>query len=314
MQVNLYPHDFLLDSPLTVEYILKAMLKIGEFSQLSQVTVKTLHHYDEMGLLKPAHIDPFTNYRYYTVEQLPRVHRIMALKELGLSLEQIGLMLDEDMSTDQIRGMLRLKQAEAQQQMRETQRQLAMIEFRLRMIEAETNFPHLDVVVKQLEPMHYLSIFVPRPASQTAAMSHMKTTAQALKRAIADGTIKHTGATYDVFHGETILPFESPERSDRQHEIRLGVTEEQEAVILDGVGTFTVKEEPTVKTAFTLLLSDEDNSSISAAEKVTLMRRLSIAQGYQPYDLVRYFHLRGPLHTLNRDEFVLEAQLPVKSG
>ena len=68
------------------------MLKIGEFSQLSQVTVKTLHHYDEIGLLKPAHIDRFTNYRYYTVEQLPRIHRIMALKELGLSLEQIGLM------------------------------------------------------------------------------------------------------------------------------------------------------------------------------------------------------------------------------
>lgn len=66
------------------------MIKIGEFSQLSQVTVKTLHHDDEMGLLKPAHIDAFTNYRYYTVEQLPRINRIMALKELGLTLEQIA--------------------------------------------------------------------------------------------------------------------------------------------------------------------------------------------------------------------------------
>jgi DNA-binding transcriptional MerR regulator len=113
------------------------MLKIGEFSQLAQVTVKTLHHYDEIGLLKPAHIDTFTKYRYYTLEQLPRVHRIMALKDLGLSLEQISLMLREEMPNDQIRGMLRLKQAEAQQQMRDVQQQLALIEFRLHMIERD---------------------------------------------------------------------------------------------------------------------------------------------------------------------------------
>ena len=61
------------------------MLKIGEFSRLSQVTIKTLHHYDELGLIKPAHTDPISNYRFYTVEQLPRIHRIMALKEMGLS-------------------------------------------------------------------------------------------------------------------------------------------------------------------------------------------------------------------------------------
>ncbi len=66
------------------------MLKIGEFAQLSQVTIKTLHHYSDIGLFEPAHVDPWTNYRYYTIEQLPRIHRIMALKEAGLSLDQIG--------------------------------------------------------------------------------------------------------------------------------------------------------------------------------------------------------------------------------
>ena len=62
------------------------MLKIGEFSRLSQITVKTPHHYDELGLIKPVHIDPVTNYRFYTIQQLTCIHRIMALKELGLSL------------------------------------------------------------------------------------------------------------------------------------------------------------------------------------------------------------------------------------
>ena len=54
------------------------MFKIGEFSKFSQVTVKTLRYYDQIGLLKPAEIDRFTGYRYYSASQLPRLHRILA--------------------------------------------------------------------------------------------------------------------------------------------------------------------------------------------------------------------------------------------
>lgn len=134
------------------------MLKIGEFSKLSQVTVKTLHHYDEIGLLKPVKIDPFTNYRYYSVDQLPRVHRIMALKDLGLSLEQIGLMLNNDIPVEQIRGMLHLKQAESQQRMREERERLQRIEFRLNMIDIEGQMPDLDVIIKEIPALYALTL------------------------------------------------------------------------------------------------------------------------------------------------------------
>jgi DNA-binding transcriptional MerR regulator len=63
------------------------MLKIGNFSKLSQVSVKTLHYYDQIGLLRPAKIKRFTGYRYYTIDQLPRLNRILALRDLGFSLE-----------------------------------------------------------------------------------------------------------------------------------------------------------------------------------------------------------------------------------
>ncbi len=66
------------------------MLKIGDFSRLSRVSVKALRYYDELGLLKPVEIDRFTGYRYYSVAQLPRLHRILVFKELGFSLEQIA--------------------------------------------------------------------------------------------------------------------------------------------------------------------------------------------------------------------------------
>jgi DNA-binding transcriptional MerR regulator len=278
------------------------MLKIGEFSRLGQVIVKTLHYYDNWGLLHPAHIDQDNGYRFYTVDQLPRLHRIMALKELGLSLEQIGPMLDEDVPIEQIRGMLRLKQAEIQQQMGEAQKQLSMVEFRLRMVEAEFAFPDLDVVIKSLEPMRALSVFI-KPHHTMEGM------AKALTDAFDQGIIRSTGVFIDVFHGETIIPLESPELKERQHEILLGVEPSQESITIKDIGHLTVRDEPDIETAATLILTNGDQGS--KFEKVALLLRWAVAHGYKPRGLVRYLHHRGPIHTLNRDEFVIEAQLAV---
>ncbi len=110
------------------------MLKIGEFSQLAQVTVRTLHHYDDLGLLKPAHIDPQSDYRYYTIEQLPRLNRIVALKDLGLSLDQIAHLLDCAVSAEELRGMLELRQADIAQHIATEQATLARVAARLRLI------------------------------------------------------------------------------------------------------------------------------------------------------------------------------------
>lgn len=289
------------------------MLKIGEFSRLSQVTIKTLHHYDDLGLLKPVRIDPVTNYRFYTVEQLPRIHRIMALKEMGLSLEQIGILLEKELSTEEMRGMLHFKQAEIQQEMREAQRQLAMVEFRLRMIEAEINFPELDVVMKRLEAMRFLSFFAGPHATVEEGLAHRERVAGIIRKAITDGVIKHTGVSIDVFHGETIIPFISPDLHERQHEILLGVIESQKAVALEGIGQLTVRDEPAVETAATLFL-EANGDPRGYVEQSTLLRRWAIMHGYHPHELMRFFHHRGPLQTNEGAEFIIEAQLPVDTG
>jgi DNA-binding transcriptional MerR regulator len=90
------------------------VLKIGDFSQLDQVSVRTLHHFDERGLLKPAEIDDWTGYRFYSVEQLPKLNRILALKGLGFSLDQIGRLIEDDAPAEQLRGMLALLVMEVQ--------------------------------------------------------------------------------------------------------------------------------------------------------------------------------------------------------
>ena len=69
------------------------MLKIGDFSKLSRVSVRMLRYYDEIGLLKPAEIDRFTDYRYYSEAQLPTVCRITALRDMGFGLADICAIL-----------------------------------------------------------------------------------------------------------------------------------------------------------------------------------------------------------------------------
>src|SRR5215469_15236999 len=103
------------------------MFKIGEFSRLVQIPVPTLRFYDQVGLLKPVEVDRSSGYRYYSASQLPRVHRILALKGLGFSLEQIALVLAEGLSPEQMRGMLRLRHAQISQQLAEAQSQLAEV-------------------------------------------------------------------------------------------------------------------------------------------------------------------------------------------
>jgi DNA-binding transcriptional MerR regulator len=72
------------------------MFRIGDFSRLARVTIKTLHHYDEAGLLQPKHVDRQSGYRYYDASQLPTLQRILLLKDLGFSLEQIRNLLNAD--------------------------------------------------------------------------------------------------------------------------------------------------------------------------------------------------------------------------
>jgi DNA-binding transcriptional MerR regulator len=127
------------------------MFKIGDFSKLSCVSVKTLRYYDELGLLKPAHVDHFTGYRYYSADQLPRLNRILALKDLGFSLEQTLRLLEGALVPAQMRDILRMKQAELHQHVQDEQARLVRVEAGLRLIEQEDTMPEYDVVLKRIE-------------------------------------------------------------------------------------------------------------------------------------------------------------------
>jgi DNA-binding transcriptional MerR regulator len=133
------------------------VLKIGDFSTLTQVSVKTLRYYDEMGLLRPLHVDAASGYRYYSASQLPRLHRILALKDFGFSLDEIAKAIDDGVTPEQLRGMLMLREAEQQARVREEQDRLSRLRARLRLIEQEGQMAK-DVVIKEIAPQWMASV------------------------------------------------------------------------------------------------------------------------------------------------------------
>ncbi len=128
------------------------MLKIGEFSKLAEVSVKTLRYYDDLGLLRPNWVDRYTGYRYYTLQQLPRLNRILALKDLGFPLDQIARLLREDLPPGELQRLMRLRKAELEQQVEMEQARLARVAARLHQIELEGRAPRYEVLVKRVAP------------------------------------------------------------------------------------------------------------------------------------------------------------------
>ena len=124
------------------------MFSIGEFARLGGVSIRTLRHYDEIGLLRPATVDPDTGYRGYSAAQLGQINRIIALKELGLSLGQIRRLLD-GVTVSELRGMLLLRRAQLEHEVDQHKNQLTGVEARLSSIAKEDGMPD-DIVAKTI--------------------------------------------------------------------------------------------------------------------------------------------------------------------
>lgn len=131
------------------------MFRIGDFSRIARVSARLLRFYDEIGLLAPARADPSTGYRYYAIEQLGTLNRILVLKSLGLSLEEIAPILASQVGPEQLRAMLELRQADARREMAEQARRLREIELRIAQIELEGRMD-LDDVIVRAEPARLL--------------------------------------------------------------------------------------------------------------------------------------------------------------
>ena len=133
------------------------MFKIGEFSKLTQVSIRMLRHYDEVGLLKPAKIDTFTNYRLYTAEQIPTLNKIIFLRDLGFSITEITTAL-KTWHDDTINQALTRKRFEIENSIQVAQEKLAKMDQAEQDILQKKIAIHYNVTIKSVPSYQVLSL------------------------------------------------------------------------------------------------------------------------------------------------------------
>ena len=131
------------------------MLKIGDFSKLSRISIRMLRHYDEIGLLKPEVVDDLSGYRYYGVSQLPLAERIQVLKSMGFGLAVIGEILEKYDDPRAIEEFLLVKRRELEEQERLTKERLQVLDNTIRWLRKDGNLMNYEVTLKT--PQRYVA-------------------------------------------------------------------------------------------------------------------------------------------------------------
>lgn len=207
------------------------MYGIGTVARLAQVSARTLRHYDEIGLLKPAYVDAATGYRHYTPDQVLRLHRILVLRDLGVPLSEVGRLIDDDVTVEQLRGILLLRRAEARDRLTTQIEQLRRVELRLAQLERGPMTGY-DVIVKRLEPMRVVAL-----SEDITGVDEITETGgrmwQRLEAALDERDIAHDGLSYMLYE-DTGNP-DRPMRMTTALPIPAGVT-----ITDDGLSTVDI--------------------------------------------------------------------------
>lgn len=224
------------------------LFKIGDFSQLCRVPVSTLRYYADIGLLEPKHIDIFTSYRYYSVEQLPKLNRILALRDLGFTLEQIKQFLDDDLSVDTLQGMMLMKQAEIEQTIEHEQKRLRGVAARIDQIAKEGKMPEQEVILKDILTQHVLSVREVVPNKEHIAIRLEKTCG-----AVFGQGIEASGVPLIIYH--------DPEYKDVDLDIEIVLPTDKpvsQSIPIDEERQATSRELPDIQAACIIHIGDYD--------------------------------------------------------
>ncbi len=278
------------------------MFKIGDFSQMGQVSIRTLRLYDELGLLRPAQIDKFTSYRFYTIEQLPRLNRILALKDLGLSLEQIGDLLKRDLPVDQLRGMLMLKQVEIERQMQDMQQQMRRVAARLKQIEQEGQPPQYEVVIKSIEAQTILSArgIVPTLGDMVGIRCHLY---EDIYHWLNDHAVRALEPEMAIYHNSEYV--------EQDIDMEAAIPIDSAAAVRLGDGHIVVRELPAVETMATVIhRGDMWDVGLAMTALYTWIGQHGYASN-GPYRELHLFWRELEVETAQFADITLEMQVPI---
>ena len=274
------------------------MFRIGEFSRIARVSGRLLRYYDSIGLLSPRRIDPATGYRYYAADQLTRLNRILALKELGLSLEQVARMVDDKISTDEIRGMLMLKKAQLERSLSEEAARLRHIESRLRQIDEEGRLNDYDIVVKSAATQPYLAVRRAFPTMDDAVAT-LRDVARAITARVPES----------IRDALVVVAYSDFEEEDLDLEIGVALTRPtNKSVVLPDRSKMMMTELPAVDSLATAVRRGPSYQSHLAFGALGLWME---ANGYRIAGPSREVFLELPFQKPDQEDTVMEIQFPV---
>jgi len=270
------------------------MFIIGDFARHGRVSVRMLRHYDATGLLRPAHVDPASGYRYYTAAQLARLNRIIALKDLGFTLQQVRDILDEKVGAEELRGMLRLRQVELESALAAARARLVQVESRLRAIESEGHMPTNDVVIKTVPAVRVAELTATAASFEPDAIGPViGPLYDELFRCLGSAGITPTGPGVAYYE-------DAPEGCGR---ISVHAAVQVAAPLQDGA--FRVLDLPSLDEAATIVHRGSMDTVLPTAQ---ILARWTDANGYRSNGYPREVNLECPE---NRDDWVTELQAPV---
>ncbi len=275
------------------------MFSIGDFAKLGRVSVRMLRHYDALGLLTPAEVDPSSGYRYYAADQLGRLNRVIALKDLGFTLQQVQSILDDRLDVAELRGMLRLRRAQLEAQLAADTARLVGVEARLRTIEREGHMTTEDVVLK---PVPALRIAELTATAAGYGPEHIGPVIGPLYPRLGQGLmaagIRPTGPAIAYYEPD-------PAESDDAVTVHAGMPV---SAVPTGPVDFVVRELPAIQAA-TLV---HHGSMDDVMPSLQALARWIEDNGYRPVGFHREVYL--DYHPDKADQGVTELQVAVERG
>ena len=267
------------------------MLKIGDFSKLSRVSIRMLRHYDDIGLLKPAEIDDFTGYRYYREDQLFIVARITALKDMGFALADIVRILEIYDDKEKLDGFLTARQNELAQQAKEMEYKLMLLDTARKRLRKEQRMS-FDVTVKTIPERYAATVrmVVPHYEDEGMAWSMM-------------GECKEPLVPDDPCYA--IAEFLDNEFKEENVEIIVSMAVKGRHQDTEHV---KFKVLPAVKVASCVIKGSYDQMGEAYATVASWIK----ANGYKMNGPMFNIYHVGPVQTQNPNEYVTEACFPVE--
>ncbi len=269
------------------------MLKIGEFSKLSRVSVRMLRHYDEIGLLKPAEIDRFTDYRYYREDQLPTACRIAMLKDMGFSLADIVRILEVYEDREQMEKYFSARQKELEALSQDTAQKLTLLDAARKRLRKEENMRY-NVTLKTIPERYAATVHMTIPRYEDEGMVW--------------GTLMQETSRMNIAEDDPCLcaaTFLDREYKEKDVELMVWKTVKGSYPDTEHVKFRTLPE-------VTVASCTYQGSYTQITDVYAAVIDWMEANGYEPAGPMFNIYHVSPHETQNPDEFVTEICYPVK--